>query len=230
MKALIPVILLQFLFQGSTLQATAQETECEDLTADGTCLNTRTSNLYQDTANLLDIAMHTYGYSCLRKIIKNFGNVTDFDNPERVTNVQMLYIDAADLVAFAQENKDQIIDLNRTHGEEFSLESSGSLLDLWNNPPSWWERGRVRVAIDTDLPEKELVYTIAADHFLKRVIVSFRGSENFSDWLRNVSGNFKRVKNPFRGKEGQPRNMLIHTGFYGEAFMIDVVSRRLSHS
>jgi len=41
--------------------------------------------------------------------------------------------------------------------------------------------------LDTEDEMKELVYGSAIDNLRKRIIVSFRGSETFEDWIRNAA-------------------------------------------
>jgi hypothetical protein len=104
MKGLSSILLLSTLvFLSVNSVVSAQET-CRD-TEDGTCASSSaaTSNLYQDAADMLDVAMHTYGYSCLRKLAIAFKD--DLKNTESILNVNMEAIDAADFVSFARDNK-----------------------------------------------------------------------------------------------------------------------------
>jgi hypothetical protein len=140
------------------IKVIAQETTTCEAT-NGACTEaSNESNLYQDTADMLNVAMHTYGYSCLRKLAKEFPH--KFQNVSSILNNHMQPIDATQVVSFARDNKDALLKLNATkeHKGEFSMECSGSLLHLWDEAQSKWEENQVTVAIDTDEVEEELVF------------------------------------------------------------------------
>lgn len=223
MKGLSSILLLSTLvFLSVNSVVSAQET-CRD-TEDGTCASSSaaTSNLYQDAADMLDVAMHTYSYSCLRKLAIAFKD--DLKNTESILNVNMEAIDAADFVSFARDNKKVLQEWlglkDKTVKKDgktvkISMESEGSFNKLWDMDVTKLEKGKVTVAIDTDNEENELVYGIVVDHVHKRAIVTFRGSETGEDWRSNAGINFKQVPNPhFVGGKEQPKKIKLHTGFH----------------
>jgi hypothetical protein len=149
-------------------------------------------------------------------------NPDKLKNRESILNNNMEAIDATDIVSFAQDNKQVLeeLTLNYTEkikgAEKVSTESDVSFHHLWNVDLAKLEKGKVTVAIDTDVADKELVYGIAVDHVHKRAIVTFRGSETGEDWVRNLGGNYKNVANPHfvQGGKEQPEKIRLHTGFH----------------
>jgi len=188
------------------------------------------TNLYQDTADMLNVAMHTYGYACLQDMAQKHQDSfkADADSLASILINNMTSISSKVLVSFARSNMDAIKKLNSTKPDELSLECSVSIHHLWDETQSHWEEGRVSVAIDTEDERKELVYGIAVDNLRKRIIVSFRGSETTEDWIRNSGINFETLPNPHydANASDQPRKIALHTGFHDYLLKKRYLSKR----
>lgn len=50
----------------------------------------------------------------------------------------------------------------------------------------------------------------------QRVVVAFRGTSSADDVMADMNLSFLKYSNPHRNSGGQPMDIAIHAGFYGE--------------
>ena len=124
-----------------------------------------------------------------------------------------LPISARDTLAYIDANKDALMKSKEFDGKD--LETLKALEVVVNRQVS--STRAVLEVFSDEFEEEELVYAITADENLKRITVTFRGSDTGLDWRKDVQIWMNEVDNPLREHyDDVPAKISLHHGFYGK--------------